>query len=74
MLADTWGKWRFEPDASSMPVIASSYSCACWLRAGQRHSDRARDHAVWAIRDARAMSMHAYRNRSQALEAAGLWE
>jgi ketosteroid isomerase-like protein len=73
MLADTWGKWRFEPgrfvDAGDRVVVfvrilAEGGASGVPIERETTH--------VWTIRGGRAMSMHAYRNRSQALEAVGL--
>jgi ketosteroid isomerase-like protein len=75
MLRDTWGEFRLQPERL--------------LDAGDRVVAFARIHAeggasgvpieletthVWTVRSGRLASMHAYRDRSQALEAAGLSE
>ena len=75
MIADTWGKWRFEPgrfvDAGDrvvafVRILAEGGASGVPIERETTH--------LWTIRGGRAMSMHAYRNRSQALEAAGLTE
>ncbi len=75
MLADTWGKWRLEPerflDAGDRVVVfvrilAEGGASGVPIELETTH--------VWTIRGARATSMNAYRDRSQALEAAGLSE
>ena len=75
MLAGAWGKWRLEPerflDAGDRVVvfariIAEGGTSGVPIEVETAH--------VWTIRGARAISMHAYRDRSQALEAAGLSE
>jgi ketosteroid isomerase-like protein len=75
MLRDTWGEFRLEPER--------------FLDAGDRVVAFARIHAsggasgvpieletthVWTVRTGRITSVHAYRDRSQALEAAGVAE
>jgi ketosteroid isomerase-like protein len=75
MLRDTWGEFRLQPDR--------------FLDAGDRVVAFVRVHAeggasgvpieletthVWTVRTGRITSVHAYRDRSQALEAAGLRE
>ena len=73
MLGDTWGKWRMEPerflDAGDRVVVfvrifAEGGASGLPIEVETAH--------VWTIRKARATFMHAYRNRSEALEAAGL--
>ena len=75
MLADTWGKWRFEPDrfvdagdrvVVSVRILGEGGASGVPIELETTH--------VWTIRGGRAMSVHAYRNRSQALEAIGLSE
>ena len=75
MLAGAWSKWRLEPerflDAGDRVVvfariIAEGGTSGVPIEVETAH--------VWTIRGARATSMHAYRDRSQALEAAGLSE
>ena len=75
MLSNTWGKWRIEPerflDAGDRVVVfvrilAEGGASAVPIEVETTH--------VWTLRGARATSMHAYRDRSQALEAAGLEE
>ena len=75
MLGDTWGKWRVEPerflDAGDRVVVfvrifAEGGASGLPIEVETAH--------VWTIRGARASSMHSYRDRSEALEAAGLSE
>jgi ketosteroid isomerase-like protein len=75
MLADTWGKWRFEPDrfvdagdrvVVFLRILAEGGTSGVPIERETTH--------VWTIRGGRGMSMHAYRNRSQVLEAVGLRE
>ncbi len=75
MLGDTWGKWRIEPerffDARDRVVVfvrilAEGGASGVPIEIETAH--------VWTIRGARATAMHAYRDRSEALEAAGLSE
>ena len=75
MLGDTWGKWRIEPerffDAGDRVVVfvrilAEGGASGVPIEVETAH--------VWTIRGARATAMHAYRDRSEALEAAGLSE
>jgi ketosteroid isomerase-like protein len=75
MLAETWGKWRLEPerflDAGDRVVVfvrilAEGGASGVPIELETTH--------VWTIRGARVTSVHAYRDRSQALEAAGLSE
>src|SRR5688572_28194555 len=72
MLGDTWGKWQVEPerflDAGDRVVVfvrilAEGGTSGVPIAAETAH--------VWTLRGGRATSMHAYRHRSQALEAAG---
>jgi ketosteroid isomerase-like protein len=75
MLADTWGKWRFEPDrfldagarvVVFVRILAEGGTSGVPIERETTH--------VWTIRGERATSMHAYRDRSEALEAVGLSE
>jgi ketosteroid isomerase-like protein len=75
MLRATWGKWRLEPkrflDAGDRVVVfvrilAKGGASGVPIEVETAH--------VWTIRGARVTSVHAYRDRSQALEAAGLEE
>jgi len=75
MLRATWGKWRLEPkrflDAGDRVVVfvrilAKGGASGVPIEVETAH--------VWTIRGARVTSVHAYRDRSQALEAAGLTE
>ena len=75
MLADTWGKWRFELDR----FVDAGERVVVFVRilaeggASGVPIERETTH-VWTIRGGRAVSMHVYRDRSQALEAVGLQE
>jgi ketosteroid isomerase-like protein len=75
MLADAWGKWRLEPerflDAGDRVVVFARILAEGGASGVPIEVETAH---VWTIRGARATSMHAYRDRSQALEAAGLRE
>ena len=73
MLGDTWGKWRVVPerffDARDRVVVfarilSEGGASGVPIELETTH--------VWTIRGARATAMHAYRDRSEALEAAGL--
>ena len=75
MLADTWGQWRYEPDrfvdagdrvVVFVRILAEGGASGVPIEFEATH--------VWTIRGGRAMSVHAYRNRSQALEVVGLSE
>jgi ketosteroid isomerase-like protein len=75
MLRDAWGEWRLEPqeflDAGEQVVVfvrllAEGGASGIPAEIESTH--------VWTLRSGRAMSMHAYRDRPQALEAAGLRE
>jgi ketosteroid isomerase-like protein len=75
MLGEAWGKWRLEPerflDAGDRVVVfvrilAEGGASGAPIELDTTH--------VWTVRGARATSMHAYRDRSHALEAAGLRE
>ena len=75
MLRATWGEWRFEPerflDAGDRVVVFGRI-----LVEGEASGvpiDFETTH-VWTVRGRRATSMHAYRDRAEALEAAGLRE
>ena len=74
-ISDTWGKWRFELErfleaydsvVVFLRILAEGGASGVPVEFETTH--------VWTIRDGRATSMHAYRKRSQALEAAGLSE
>ena len=75
MLGDTWGKWRLEPerflDAGDRVVVFARILAEGGASGVPIEVETAH---VWTIRGARAVSMHTYRDRSQALEAAGLAE
>jgi ketosteroid isomerase-like protein len=75
MLGETWGEWRYERerffDAGDQVVvfgriIAKGGASGVPIEAETAH--------VWTIRGGRATSMHAYRDRAEALEVAGLRE
>jgi ketosteroid isomerase-like protein len=75
MLRDTWREWRFEPerflDAGDRVVVfarlvAEGEASGAPIELETTH--------VWTIHAGRAVSMDAYRDRSEALEAAGLSE
>jgi ketosteroid isomerase-like protein len=75
MLRDTWGTWRLEPER----LLDAGDRVVAFVRiyAEGGTSGVPIEHEttqVWTIRAARATSMHAYRDRSQALEAAGVRE
>jgi ketosteroid isomerase-like protein len=72
-LSETWREWRFEPerflDAGDRVVVFARI-------AGKGEASGApielETTHVWTIHNGRATSLQAYRDRSQALEAAGL--
>jgi ketosteroid isomerase-like protein len=75
MLRETWGEWRYEADrfidAGDQVVvfgriIAKGGASGVPIEVVTAH--------VWTIRGGRATSIQAYRDRSEALEAAGLSE
>ena len=75
MLRETWGEWNFAPerflDAGDHVVVfarieAEGGASGVPIELETTH--------VWTIRRGRAVSMHVYRDRSEALEAAGLSE
>jgi ketosteroid isomerase-like protein len=75
MLSETWRDWHFEPerflDAGDRVVVfarivGQGAASGVPLELETTH--------VWTIRGGRATSMHVYRARSEALEAAGLSE
>jgi ketosteroid isomerase-like protein len=73
MLSETWSEWQFEPerflDAGDQVVVFARIVGRG--KASGAPFELETTH-VWTIRAGRAMSVHAYRDRSQALEAAGL--
>jgi ketosteroid isomerase-like protein len=75
MLRDSWSEWRFEPqqflDADER-VVASGRIVAKGVASGVP-IELETTH-VWTVRSGRATSLRVYRDRSQALEAAGLRE
>ena len=75
MLRDTWGKWRIEPerylDGGDQVVVyirlfAEGEASGVPIEFEGAH--------VWTVRGGRARSLHAFRDRPRALEAAGLSE
>jgi uncharacterized protein len=75
MLNETWQEWHFEPerflDAGERVVvfariIGRGEASGAPVELETTH--------VWTIRGGRAASVHAYRDRTAALEAAGLSE
>lgn len=73
MLGETWAEWHFEPqqflDADDHVVVFAHIvgrggSSGAPVELETTH--------VWTIRAGRATSIHAYRDRSQALKSAGL--
>ena len=75
MLSETWSEWQFEPerflDAGDQVVVFARIVGRG--KASGAPFELETTH-VWTVRAGRAMSVHAYRDRSQALEAAGLRE
>ncbi len=75
MLGETWGKWRIEAErfltaddrvVAFVRILAEGVSSGVPIEVETTH--------IWTIRGGRATSMHAYRDRAEALEAAGLSE
>ena len=73
MLRDTWEDWRFEPeqflDAGERVVVsghirAEGGSSGVPIELETSH--------VWTVRSGRATSMRVFRDRTEAVEAAGL--
>jgi ketosteroid isomerase-like protein len=73
MLSETWQEWHFEPerfiDAGDQVVvfarvIGRGEASGAPVELETTH--------VWTVRGGRALSMHVYRDRAAALEAAGL--
>jgi ketosteroid isomerase-like protein len=74
-LRDTWDQWRIEPerflDAGDLVVVFGRIVA----RGGASGAPIALETThVWTIHSGRAMSVHAYRDRAEALEAAGVRE
>ena len=73
MLGDTWEEWHFEPerflDAGDQVVVFARILGRGGASGAPVELETTH---VWTIRAGRAMSVHAYRDRSDALEAAGL--
>ena len=72
MINEAWGEWRFEPeqflDAGDRVVgfariLAEGGASGVPIELETSH--------VWTVRAGRATSLHMYRNRSDALKAAG---
>ncbi len=75
MLRETWSEWRFEPDR----FIDAGDQVVVFARLlGRGGSSRVpfelETTHVWTLRAGRAISIQVYRERSQALEAAGIEE
>jgi ketosteroid isomerase-like protein len=73
MLSETWREWHFEPerflDAGSKVVVFARITG----RGGSSGAPVELETThVWTVKDGRAVSVHAYRDRAEALEAAGL--
>jgi ketosteroid isomerase-like protein len=75
MLGDTWGEWQMEPErfldggdrvVMFGRILAEGGASRVPIEFETTH--------VWTVRTGRATSLHAFRDRSQALEAAGLQE
>jgi ketosteroid isomerase-like protein len=75
MLRETWVKWRIEAEhfrtagdrvVAFVRIVAEGASSGVPIESETAH--------VWTIRGGRATAMHAYRDRTEALEAAGLQE
>jgi ketosteroid isomerase-like protein len=75
MLRDTWVDWRFEPEqfldggeqvVVSGRIVAEGGASGVPIELETLH--------VWTVRNGRATGMQVFRNRSEALEAAGLRE
>ena len=75
MLQDTWRDWRFEPqqflDAGERVVVVGRILAEGGASGVPIELETAH---VWTIPGGQATSMDVYRNRSDALEAAGLKE
>ena len=74
-LRETWGEWRYEPDrffdVGDQVVV---FGRVVAKGGGSGVPIEVETAQVWTIRGGRATSMHAYRDRAEALEAAGLSE
>lgn len=75
MLSETWREWRFEPkrflDAGDRVVV---FARIVGEGAGSGAPVEIETTHVWRIEDGRASSIHAFRDRSEALASAGLQE
>lgn len=75
MLSETWSEWHFEPerfiDAGDRVVV---FARILGRGATSGAPVELETTHVWTIRSGRATSLHAYRDRSEALEVAGLAE
>jgi ketosteroid isomerase-like protein len=73
MLGETWSEWQFEPerflDAGDQVVVFARIVGRGKTSGAPFELETTH---VWTIRAGRAISVHAYRDRSQALETAGL--
>ena len=75
MLREAWSEWRFVPERffdAGDRVLVFVHVVAVGRESGVP-IDLETAH-LWTIRDGRAKSMRVYRDRSEALEAAGLRE
>jgi ketosteroid isomerase-like protein len=76
MMKDVWGEWRFEPeqfiDAGDRGVVVFARILAQGLASGVPIELQTAH--VWTVRGGRATSVHMFRDRTEALEAAGLRE
>jgi ketosteroid isomerase-like protein len=73
MLRETWSQWRFVPErffGADNRVVVFAHIVAVGHESGVP-IELETTH-VWTIRDGRVKSMRPYRNRSEALDAAGL--
>jgi ketosteroid isomerase-like protein len=75
MLRETWSDWHFEPqrflDAGDRVVV---FARIVGKGGASGLPFELETTHVWTIRGGRATSMHAYRDRSEALESVGLSE
>jgi ketosteroid isomerase-like protein len=75
MLKETWGEWRVEPerflDAGNRVVVFARLVGKGGASGAPFELETTH---VWTIHAGRAASVHVYRDRSEALEAAGLRE
>jgi ketosteroid isomerase-like protein len=75
MLADAWDEWRMQPgrflDAGDRVVVFARLFVEGGASGVPVELETTH---VWTVRQGRATSLHAFRDRSQAIEAAGLSE